>query len=220
MVAKDLISSEIPAVTPEMTGKDAFRIQSDFHVKHLPVVSADHKLIGIISEEDIFNHKLYEPIGDYDFSMFRKAFVQQDDHIFEVMRVMGEINLTLMPVTDGTGNYLGSITLDILMKHLSNTASIAEEGGIIVLDMPKRDYSLTEISRIVESEDCKIISANITSNQFDEMLELTIKLNRPEVFRVVAALERRGYMIKETHVEMDDDGMRDRYDGLMRYLEI
>jgi acetoin utilization protein AcuB len=221
MIAKDLISLEVQPLTLELTGQDAFRIQSDCHVKHLPVVSDDGKLLGIISEDDIFNHKLYEPISSYDYTLVRKSSVQIDDHIFEVMRIMGESNLSLIPVTDAEGNYKGSVTLDLMMKQLSNTASIAEEGGIIVLDMPRRDYSLSEISRIVESEDTKIISATITSNHTDELLELTLKLNRPDVFRVVAGLERRGYLIKETHVEdAYQDDSRDKYDEFMRYLEM
>lgn len=175
MVAKELLTVEIPPVTLEMTGKDAFRILSDAHVKHLPVVSAEGKLLGIISEEEIFNHKLYDPIKEYDFALVRKSWVQHDDHLFEIMRVMGETDLTVMPVTDAEGNYLGVITLDVVVKNLSNTASIAEEGGIIVMDIARRDYSLSEISRIVESEDAKIISATITSNQQDELLELTLK---------------------------------------------
>ncbi len=221
MVAKELISTDIPPATIEMTGKDAFRIQSDFHVKHLPVVSAEGKLLGLISEEDIFNHKLYEPISQYDYSMMRKMSVQQDEHIFDVMRLMGETNLSLIPVTDATGTYLGSITHDQVVKHLSGTTSITEDGGIIVLDMPHRDYSLSEISRVVESEDAKIISATITSNTNDELLELTLKLNRPDIFRIVSALERRGYLIKETHVESGyEDDLRDRYDNFMRYLNV
>jgi acetoin utilization protein AcuB len=221
MIAKELISTEIPPATPEMTGKDAFRIQSDFHVKHLPVVDKERKLQGIISEEDIFNHKLYEPISEYDYAMLRKSSVQQDEHVFDVMRLMGETGLSLIPVTDHTGTYLGCITHDQVVKQLSATTSITEEGGILVIDMPHRDYSLTEISRIVESEGAKIISATITSNIHDELLELTIKLNRPDVLRVVASLERHGYLIKETHVEdIYEDGMRDRYDNFMRYLNV
>lgn len=221
MVAKDLISLEVTPLTLEMTGQDAFRLQSDFHVKHLPVVSDDGKLLGLISEDDIFNHKLYEPVSQYDYMLMRKSSVQVDDHIYEIMRVMGDLNLSLIPVTDAQGNYQGSVTLDIVMKQLSSTASIVEEGGILVLEMARRDYSLSEISRIVESEDTKIISSTITSNNTDEHLELTLKLNRPDVYRVVAALERRGYLVKETHVEEAfNDGLRDRYDELMKYLEM
>jgi acetoin utilization protein AcuB len=221
MVAKDLISLDIQPVFPDMTGKDAFRMQSDYHVKHLPVVTREGKLMGVISEDDIFNHKLYEAISEYDFSDIRKSSVQVDDHLFEVLRVMGESDLTLIPVTDPVGNYQGSVTLDQVVKHLSNTASIAEDGGIIVMDMPSRDYSLTDIARIVEAEDTKIISATITSNQSDELLEVTIKLNRPDVMRVVASLERHGYLIKEMHVEDTyQDNTKDRYDALMRYLDV
>jgi acetoin utilization protein AcuB len=221
MVAQTLISQEIKPLTLDATGQEAFRRQTKYHVKHLPVVSEEGKLLGIISEEDIFNHKVHDPIGQYDYALMRKSSVQMGDHLFEVMRIMGDLNLTLIPVTDMEGNYQGVITLKRVMDHLSSTSAIVEEGGIIVLEMARRDYSLTEIARIIEAEDTKIMSASITSPQAEEMIELTIKINRPEVFRVVSGLERHGYTVKETHVEEEYQGvMQDRYDGLMRYLDV
>ena len=60
MTAKNLIAHDIPALTVDQTGRDAFHMLNDYHVKHLPVLEDGH-LVGILSEEDVFNHKLYDP---------------------------------------------------------------------------------------------------------------------------------------------------------------
>ncbi|MBL7776141.1 MAG: CBS domain-containing protein, partial [Saprospiraceae bacterium] len=78
MTAETIIAYDIPALSLEQTGRDAFHALNDHHVKHLPVVD-DQRLVGIISEEDIFNHKLYEPIGEYNFSMMRRFAVRNTD---------------------------------------------------------------------------------------------------------------------------------------------
>lgn len=103
MTAKSLIALDIPALSAEQSGRDAFHLLSDYHVKHLPVVD-EGKLTGLLSEEDIFNHKLYDPISSYDLSLLRHFAVLEDEHVFEVIRVMGDNRLTVIPVVDKENN--------------------------------------------------------------------------------------------------------------------
>ncbi|MBK9336469.1 MAG: CBS domain-containing protein [Lewinellaceae bacterium] len=220
MTAQSLIAYDIPALGTEQTGKDAFHALNDHHVRHLPVVE-ESRLVGILSEEDIFNHKLYEPIGAYDFSMMRRFAVRNSDHVFEVMRLMGEYRLTIIPVVDDQGNYQGLITLSDLLRFFANSASFTEPGGVLVLEMSRRDYSLSTISRIVEDENAKILSTFVTSSPNAEVVELTIKVNRPDLSRIVSALQRYEYDVKETFAEGDyADSLQERYDSLMSYLSV
>ncbi|MCC6462658.1 MAG: CBS domain-containing protein [Saprospiraceae bacterium] len=220
MTAESLIAHDIPALTVAQTGKDAFHALNDHHVKHLPVVEGT-QLVGIISEEDIFNHKLYEAIGEYDFSMLRRFAVRANDHVFEVIRVMGDNRLTVVPVIDVAGNYLGLVAQNDLLRYFANSAAFSEAGGVLVLEMNRRDYSLTTIARIVEDEDAKILSSFVTSGADADSLELTIKINRQELSRVVASFERHEYSVKETFAELDyADSLQDRYDSLMHYLNV
>jgi acetoin utilization protein AcuB len=121
MTARTLIARDIPPLTTEHTGRDAFHLLSDFHVKHLPVVR-DGKLLGILSEEDVFNHNISDPIGTYDLNHLRKAAVLEDEHLFGVIRLMGEQRLTLIPVIDPESNYLGVIAQERLLpwKYCTN----------------------------------------------------------------------------------------------------
>lgn len=220
MIAKDLISYDIPSLSPDQTGRDAFHLLSDFHVKHLPVVD-EHKLLGILSEEDIFNHKLYEPIREFDFSGLRRFAVRDHEHVFEVMRIMGENRLTIVPVIDEAENYLGMITQSEVLRFFANTASFAEPGGIVVLEMNRRDYSMSTIGRLVEEEGAKILSAYVTSTQDSEMMELTLKINRQDLSRILPTFERYQYDVKEAFVESDyHNNLKERYESLMSYLNV
>lgn len=220
MIAKQLISREIPALALQQTGKDAFYALSECHVKHLPVTDGG-RLVGVISEEDIFNHRLHEPLSEYDFSVLRHFSVAEDDHVFEVMRVMGENRLTIIPVVDAEGQYLGLVSQNDLLRSFANTTSFAEPGGILVLEMPARDYSLAEIARLVEEEDAKILSSFVSSELQSEHIEITLKLNRHDLGRVMASFERHEYEVKEFYDETEhSDSLRERYDSLMAYLNI
>lgn len=220
MIARNLIAHDVPSLHVEQTGRDAFHLLSDHHVKHLPVVDGK-ELLGVLSEEDIFHHKLYEPLREYDFSVLRRLAVHADEHLFEVMRLMGEHRLTIVPVIDNEGSYLGLITQNELLRSFADMASFTEAGGIIVLEMSRRDYSLGTLARLVEDEDAKILNAFVTSNADDEMVEVTLKLNRRDIARVIASFERHEYDVKETFAETDySDNMRERFESFMAYLNV
>ncbi len=220
MTAQMLMAQEIPPLRMDQTGKDAFRALSDYHVHHLPVVQ-DGRLVGLLSEEDIFNHKLYEPISEYDFSMLRRYFVRHTDHVFDVMRVMGEHRLTVIPVVDDANNYLGLITLGDLLRFFAHTASLTEPGSVLVLEVARRDYSLAMLARIVEEENAKILAAFVTSTPDNDCLEVTLKISTQNLGRVLAALHRYEYSVKHSFAESDYiDALRERYDSLMAYLNV
>ena len=220
MTAHTLIAHDIPALSIDQTGRDAFHLLNDHHVKHLPVVD-EGRLVGLLSEEDVFNHKLYDPINTYDFSLMRRFAVRGSEHIFEVMRVMGENRLTVIPVVDDEGQYLGLVSQNDLMRYFAHTASFTESGAVLVLDMPQRDYSLATLARIVEDENAKILSSFVTSAPDPEYVEVTLKLNRHDLSRVTASLARHEYAVKETFSEIEyADPMRERYESLMHFLNV
>ncbi len=220
MTAKTLVAQDIPALSITQTGRDAFHMLNDYHVKHLPVVDGT-KLVGILSEEDVFNHKLYDPISEYDFSMLRRFAVQENEHVFEVMRVMGDNRLTIIPVIDVNGDYVGLISQNDLLRYFATAAAFIESGAVLVLEMPRRDYSLAAIARIVEDDDVKILSSFVTSMPDPEYAEVTLKLNRRDLSRTINALERHEYDVKETFGELEhSDSVRERYDSFMAYLNM
>jgi acetoin utilization protein AcuB len=220
MTAFDLIAHDLPSLHPQQSGRDAFHLLNDHHIRHLPVVDNKH-LIGIISEEDVFNHKLYEPISEYNFSALRPYAVKEHEHYFEVMRKMGENRLTIMPVVNDAGEYLGLIPEHALLSTFSDSVAFSAKGSILVLEMSRTDYSLVQLMRLIENEDAQVINFMITSQPTDEVIELTMKINRDDLTRVLASLERHGYLIKETFTDsLYSDGLKERYELLMNYLNI
>lgn len=220
MNARSLISHDIPALSVDQTGRDAFYLLADNHVKQLPVLDGG-KLVGLLSEEDIFTHRLYDPIRNYDMGLFRPLSVRAHEHLFEVMRILVENRLTVLPVVDDHQHYLGLVSSSDLLRYLANTASLLEPGAVIVLEMDGRDYSLATLARIVEEEETRVLCAFVTSSPGSEHLEVTLKLNRLEVTRILASFQRYEYEVKETFAEpANGDSLRDRYEMLMNYLEL
>lgn len=220
MTARTLIAHDIPALTVEQTGREAFHTLNDYHVKHLPVVDAG-KLVGLMSEEDIFNHKLASPLSEHDFTVMPLFQVNENEHIFEIIKIMGDHRLTVIPVVDAEGNYLGLVQQNDVLRYFAHTASLTEHGAVLVLEMPRRDYALSTIARIFEEEKVNILSTFVTSTANTEQIELTLKLDRHDLARAIASLERHEFAVKESFGETDrSELLRDRYDALMHYLNV
>ena len=221
MIAANILSNDLIPLRTSDSGDDALSIMSGFYVKHLPIVN-DKQLLGLISEEDILNQNVTEDIGSFPLSL-QFPYVQESDHLYEVMRLIAEFELTVIPVVDVDQHYVGMITLQELLNYFAQTGSFTEPGGIIVLELPRRDYSLSEIARLVESEGAAILSSFISSSLGPDqtMVNVTVKVNRQQTASIVATLQRFGYEVKATFGERDMlDGLKERYDSLMSYLNV
>ncbi len=219
MIASNLLSQSIVPLKTSDTGEEALSIMSDFYVKHLPIVN-NKQLLGLISEDDILNNDILEAVGSFRLSLSR-PYVKDRDHIFEVMSIMSEFNLTVIPVVDAEDNFLGLISQDDLLRFFAGIGSFTEPGSIIVLEMSKQDYSLSQISRVVESENAAVLSSFITTNMDSTKIDVTIKINRPDISSVLATFQRFDYIVKASFQESDYfDSLKDRYDSLMTFLNV
>ena len=220
MLAKDLISDAIMPLKTSDTGITALNWMEEFRVSHLPIVN-NSDFLGLVSESDIYELGNYEePLGNHPLGLY-KPYVFEDQHVYDVIRQVYEQKLSLIPVLDHKNHYLGSITLQCLVKYFARLAAVDNPGGIIVLEMGIRDYSLSEIARLVEMNDSSILSLYVQTLPDSTRIEVTIKINRMDIGAIIQTFNRYNYNIKASFFEGDyTDSLRDRYDSLMKFLEI
>ncbi|HAH57615.1 MAG TPA: CBS domain-containing protein [Bacteroidales bacterium] len=218
MLARSLISDLIVPLRTSDTGLQALNLMEEFKVSHLPIVN-NNDLLGLVTETDIFETNTFEePLGNHNLSLI-KPYVYDYQHVYDVIRIAYEQKLTLIPVVDEKHTYLGSITLNCLVKYFARLAAVDNPGGIIVLEMGIRDYSLSEIARHVESNDANILSLYIVTLPDSTRMEVTIKIDRMDIAGIIQTFNRFNYTIKASFFEDDfDDTLRDRYDSFMRFL--
>ncbi|GAB1404167.1 CBS domain-containing protein [Lentimicrobium sp.] len=218
MLAKSLISDLIVPLRTSDTGLQALNLMDEFKVSHLPIVN-NNDLLGLVTESDIFEANTFEePLGNHNLSLI-KPYVYDYQHVYDVIRLVYEQKLTLIPVVDDKHAYLGCITLNCLVKYFARLASVDNPGGIIVLEMGIRDYSLSEIARHVESNDANILSMYIVTLPDSTRMEVTLKIDRMDIAGIIQTFNRFNYTIKASFFENDfDETLRDRYDSFMRFL--
>ncbi len=220
MIAKNLITDGIMPLKTSDTGRTALSWMEEYKVSHLPIVN-NQEFLGLISELDIYDLDNFdEPLGNHKLSL-KNPYVFDSQHIYDVLKLINEQNLSLVPVLSEKGNYEGSISLQNLVKYFARALSVDNPGGIIVLEMTYNDYSLTELAKIVEENDAKILSTFIINHENSTRLDVFLKLNTVEISAILKTFERFEYFVKASFGEEDDlDDLRERYNSLMNYLNV
>jgi len=219
MLIKALIKDTIPPLKFSDTVGKAITWMEDFHVAHLPVVD-EIGYAGLLSLQNLSTLDHAQLISTLNAAVFEKSFINENRHVYEVMKLMYDKEISVVPVMSDDNKYLGIITLADVIQYFSGTGAVQDPGGIIVLEVSANDYAMSEIAQIIESDSASILSSFI-SNAPDNKIEITLKLNKPDLTRVIAAFERYNYTVKESYHQSDFvDTLKSRYDSLMNYLNI
>jgi len=222
MEAKEILSDVVPVLQTSESGQKALNWMEIFRISHLPVIDEDGDYVGIISDNDIYDFNLSEKsIGNHKIS-FQRPFVNEETHIYEVISLVTERNLTIIPVLNKLQSYVGVITLHDLMQQFGKLVGHANSGAVFVLEMNQNDYSFAQVAQIVEGNDAKILSAYF--NLLDDGVtgELTVKINTPNFGAVRQTLERYDYTVKKFYFTNDDaeKALDEKYDEFISYLNI
>jgi len=220
MLAGNLITETYVSLKTSDSGADALKLMEEFKVSHLPVVN-NEQLLGLISDADIYEHNAPEDaVGSHKLSL-NAAYALKDQHIYEIIKTVVSLKLSLIPVVEDNNTFLGVITLQNLLAGFSDILAATNPGGIIILELNTNDYSLTEIAGIVESNDAKILSLYVSANKDSTKMEVTLKLNRMDFTSVLQTFNRYQYVVKASFFESDYyDNLKDRYDSFLHYLNI
>lgn len=220
MLAVELIADAIPPIHTSDTVQKVFDRMVEFRVRHLPIVNQE-QFLGLISEDDLIEISDYQTeVGALALSLVN-PYVLEDQHIYDVIRLFHEQQLTIVPVLDIKKNYLGVISINTMNEYFARLTSVSQPGGIIVLEINNKNNSLAHMAQIVESDNAQILSSYVYQHPDSTRMEVTLKVNKQDISTIIATFLRYEYDIKATFNHTgDNDNSRDRYDSLMNYLNL
>ncbi len=219
MLASELISDVVTALKTSDSGTSALSWMEVFRVKHLPIVN-HREFLGLITDSDIYDlNDPDEPVGNHNLSL-QKPYVREEQHIYEVIELLSRLELTLVPVLNQEKQYLGVITQEDLTRKFAHLSAMQQPGGIIELEMNQHDYSLSEISQIIESNNGRILSLYVASSDDNSRLRVTLKINLTDLTSVLETLNRYNYTVVSSHLNNEDldEFYQERFDVLLKYL--
>lgn len=220
MLASALISDTIPPLKTSDNGEKALNWMDEFRVAHLPIVN-NQEFLGLISDADILDlNAPEEPLGNHPLSLVR-PFVYENEHVYEVIKLISKMQLSIVPVLDAENNYLGTISLRTLVEHFSGITSVLNPGGLIILELNANDYSLGQIARIVEENDTKILSLYLSEVHDSTRIELTLKVNREDIRAIIQSFARHNIHVKATFQQSEfSEDLRNRFEMFMNFINM
>lgn len=198
----------------------ALRLINDYRVTHLPVVN-DDLYLGMISEDDLLDAYDEKSAIELLQEFLVRDSVKDDVHFLMAVNYISLHETSIVPVINAANTFIGVITMVDLLKALAPFSGSKESGGIIVLEMERPQFAVSQISRIVEGNDAQILHLNTTIHPDSEILTVTLHLNKTDISGIVAAFERYEYnVIYNFSDEKFEDNIDTNYRHLMNYLDI
>ncbi|MEQ9263019.1 MAG: CBS domain-containing protein [Owenweeksia sp.] len=219
-VVKHLLNDIKPLESSESV-KDVLDLMEELKFTHLPVVEAPDHYLGLIDENDLLELEDDTHLLQTHQRLLKPYSVLQETDVFNAIQMIGAGQLSMLPVVDTKGTYKGYICARELLQDLGRQLTFKETGSTLVLEIPIRDYQLSQIAHIVESEDALILGFLINSADEMDIIDVTLKINQKDITRILKSLERYNYTVKDVHHEsIFDDSLDQRYEALMKYLNI
>ncbi|WP_462264924.1 CBS domain-containing protein [Mucilaginibacter sp.] len=218
MLAIELVTDAVLPVHLEDTVQKVLDRMVEFRVRHMPVTN-EQQFTGMITESDLFQHGPQELVSSLTIGLMT-AYVTEDQHIYDVIRLFHEQQLTLVPVLSAAKNYLGVVSLNRMNDYFAEITAADAPGGVVVLEVDSRNNSLAHMAQIVESDNAQVLSSYVRSFADSTRMEVTLKLNKTDLSAINAAFLRYDYDVKALfNGENNDDDTFDRYNSFMNYLD-
>ena len=219
MQTNDYITKDIKALAASDKVSKAKKLFKELPYTHLPVVDKGF-LLGLVADTDIQTiedeNKL---IKDFSF-VFHLFFADKKTNWFELLKIFALNDTNIIPVLDMNQKYLGYYELTDILHIFNSTPFLNDTGAILVVSKGMNDYSFSEISQIVESNNATLLGAFI-SNIHDDIVEVTVKLSDHDLNNTIQTFRRYDYSINTGfHVDEYLDTLKERSEYLQKYLNI
>ncbi|MGZ0015244.1 CBS domain-containing protein [Yeosuana sp. AK3] len=186
---------------------------------HLPVTNEDGVFLGSFSETDVHCFDSDKPLSDYKYAL-EDFFVRDDTTWLDILEAFAKNSTNVMPVLNHKNDYLGYYELKDVIGLFNETPFFYEPGSILVIEKGFNDYSFSEISQIVESNNGKILGAFV-SKMNNDVIELTLKIGNTGLNNIIQTFRRYSYSIISGHEEDSYiESLKERSEYLNKYLNM
>lgn len=219
MTTLQLADNIYPTLRLQDTVATALQFMNEFKTGHLPVVS-EEKFLGLVAEEDLEESNNEDTLEVYQAN-FIPAAVNANQFFLKAAAIYNLYQTNVIPVVNTDNEMAGTISSRALIGAMGNFCGSSEFGAIIVLEMERSRFAISEINSIIESDGATILHLNIAPHPLPDFLEITLQINKKEVSTIIATFERYEYSVSfYSGEQLFENELNSNYNNLMNYLQI
>ena len=219
MFAPDCIDPAIKPLQIQNTVSDALEWCNMYHSQYA-IVCDSEKYMGVLDEEILLDLDDTRKLKELE-KLCQPYHLSEDTHIFDVLKSTQLYRSFVLPVVNGEQELLGISSATAILQAWSKDAHFAGSGGIIVVELLPKDYSLSEIAKIAESNNASILHSMLSAAPNKEKIRVSLKINKNDLKDIQQTFERFNYevvaVIHQSEYELE---LQERLDSLMKYLEV
>lgn len=219
MNINDYILKEIKAFHLKDSVKKAQKLFKNYPITHFPVVE-NEKLLGSFAEDDIQTLENKEEELVTHSYLLNSFFADEKATVLELLKIFADNNTTIIPVLNKDKNYIGYYDLCDVLDVFSTSPFMIEESETLIVEKLELDYSMGEVSQIVEANGGKLLGVYISEKSKD-FVQVTLKIVSDEINEIIQTFRRYDYKIVSNHendIYLED--LKNRSDYLQKYLEM
>jgi predicted transcriptional regulator len=212
------IANDLKAIESHETIATVQDFFDDLTFSHFPVIE-EGIYIGSIASEDIETFDGDKKITDYKY-VLEGFFARTNMNWLDVLEVFAKNHTNLVPVLDDANKYVGYYEMEDVMKFFHETPFLKEQGKIIIVKKAILDYSMSQITQIVESNNGKLLGLFVSESDV-ENIQVTMKISLGAMNEIIQTFRRYNYEIISEHQEDNYiNNLKDRSDYLDKYLNM
>ncbi len=218
MPLREFIINDIKPLHIKDKVSDLQMLFNELTYSHIPIQN-EGTYLGCISETDAHCFDGSKSISDCNY-VIEGFFVRPNTNWLDVLETFAMNSCNIMPVLNEKNMYLGYYELKDIIGLFNETPFFSEPGGILIVEKGLNDYSFSEISQIVESNDAKILGAFVSKFESD-VVQITLKIGNTGLNDVIQTFRRYSYNIVSGHEEDTYvENLKERSEYLRKYLDI
>lgn len=219
MKLSDFIVNDIKPLYSDSKISDLQQLFNQLTYSHIPILDENNIYIGSFSETDAYCFESDKTVNTYKYTV-EHFFVRDTTIWLDVLEAFAVNSANIMPVLDNQNNYLGYYELKEVISLFSDSPFFSDPGGVLVIEKGINDYSFSEISQIVESNNGKILGAFISKMKPD-LAQITLKIGNTGLNDIIQTFRRYSYHIVSGHEEDSYlESLKERSDYLNKYLNM
>jgi Mg/Co/Ni transporter MgtE len=215
---KEFLTNDFKPLDVNQTIEKASILHEQFQMEHIPILE-DGMYIGMLSTEDLYSFNDESKISEYKYTLGR-FFVRNNAAWLDVLEVFAQNQTDILPVLDEKNQYVGCYRLLDVIGFFNDTPFLKEKGNVMIVQKSFHDYSMSQVTQIVESNNGKLLGLFISFAD-TEIVQITLKTTLGSTNDIIQTFRRYGYEIVSNH---EDDAyitnLKERSEYLNRYLNI
>jgi len=219
MLVTELIEEDVPVVGCSTKVGEVLEIMIEYKTSQLPVVDGND-VCGIVNDTDIDDKNAEDEIGNFK-NEFLEYIINEKQLIYDVVKILRDYDLVVVPVVDENRRYLGAITPRAIVTYYGRSLAIDAGCTVFVLTMLAQDYSLGEIAQLAEGNDAKIFALQVFPENDGMNISVVLSVKSDVISGLLQTFHRYEYNVAASYDQNNfSDDIKSRYEELMKYINM